>query len=140
MATNFVEGYRGIVMAGTLDLNVQGWTGKIETKEVDITTTGDAGWEDAGATTKKFTFSFDGVWKKSAQPYSNLVGPPAGPALVPGSVVEGVKLYTDDDEFLEGDALILSVDHKVEATDVHKFTVSARNKGPWTLPDYTPPA
>ena len=128
MAANYVEGYLGKVVAGAVDLNVDGWSGKIETNEVDISTTGDGGWDDAAGTRKKFTFQFNGVWKKSANPYA------ATPGLIPGAIVDVVELYTDVNQKLTGKALILGVDHKIESADVHRFTVTARNKGPWVLP------
>lgn len=143
MGSNYVEGYHGKVLVGTTDLNIQGWSGKIETNEVDISTTGDGGWDDSAGTRKKFTFQFEGVWKKSANPYSNAPASgdiPAGPNMFPGNTIDVLKLYTDEDELIQGKALILSVDHKVESADVHRFTVSGRNKGPFTgFPGYTPP-
>jgi len=141
MGSNYVEGYFGKVMKGTTNLNIGGWSGKIETNEVDISTTADGGWDDSAGTRKKFTFQFEGIWKKSANPYSNAQAAgdiPAGVEMFPGNTVAGLRLYTDEDEYIEGNALILGVDHKVESADVHRFTVTGRNKGPWTgFPDYT---
>lgn len=126
-----ISGKNGYVLAGTTNLDVQGWTLDPEVNTFDSTTTADGGWDDTTASTAKAGGSFDFFYNPSKKP----TGATAG--LTPGAV-RALQLYIDEinspSEVFGGNALITKLSLKGKVKDGFLVTASFVNKGAWTYP------
>ena len=132
MPSESYSGWDGEVLAGTFDCQVMEWGADVEIKELDTSTTADAGWESATGGLKKVSGTFKFLYRA---PPNNPTGSTAG--LSEGATPT-LKLYINktllSTEFLTGVALITKLSFKNSVEGVAEVTASFRNRGPWTLP------
>ena len=133
MPSESYSGWDGEVTVGsTFDAQVMEWSADVEVKEVDTSTTADAGWESAAAGLKKVSGSFKFLYR----------APPNNPTGSAFGISEGstptLKLYVNKSllstEFLTGPSLITKLSYSNSVAGVATVTCSFRNRGPWTLP------
>lgn len=123
------SGAEGKVLSGSTDLDVTGWSADVEVAEIDVSTTGDAGWEDAIHGLKKVSGSFDFLYNTSKDPFGAVVG------LLPGAATyPTLTLTLTTGKTLAGQAMITKLSVKSEVKDAVKITASFRSKGAWTMP------
>lgn len=132
MPTEAYSGYDGEVLNGAFDYQVSEWDLDLEIKEVDTSTTADAGWESAIGSLKKVSGSFKFFYQA---PPRNPTGATSG--LTVGSTPT-LKLYINktllSTEFFTGVALITKLSLKSSVPGAGEVTASFRNRGVWTLP------
>ena len=124
------NGTDGKVLSESTDMDVTGYSADVEVVEIDTTTTGDAGWEDAINGTKKVSGSFDFLWNPTKSPFGALAN------LLPGSGTYPTLRFNLDasTNYLQGVAMITKLSLKSEVKGAKTFTASFRSKGAWTLP------
>ena len=132
MASESYSGWDGEVLNGTWDAEVIEWSADVEIKELDTSTTADAGWESATGGLKKVSGSFKFLYRA---PPNNPTGATAG--LSEGSTGT-LKLYINktllSTEFLTGPALFLKLSYTNAVAGVSTVTCTFRNRGAWVLP------
>jgi hypothetical protein len=108
------------------------WDADVEIKELDTSTTADAGWESAIGGLKKVSGSFKFLYRA---PPNNPSGATAG---ISSGSTPTLTLYINktllSTEYLTGQALITKLSYKIAVAGVAEVTASFRNRGPWTLP------
>ena len=132
MPSEAYSGWDGEVHVGTFDAQIAEWDLDFEVKEVDTSTTADAGWESAIGGLKKVSGSFKFMYRA---PPNNPTGSAAG--LTVGSTPT-LTLYINKSllstELITGVALITKLSYKNSVEGAAEVTASFRNRGPWTFP------
>ncbi|HXS24478.1 MAG TPA: hypothetical protein VN719_09625 [Gemmatimonadales bacterium] len=129
------SGKDGKVFSGSTDMDVEGWDADVESPDIDVTTTADAGWEDAIEGPIKVSGTFDFLWNPLKDPFNTVVNLMPGAALL-GGTYPTLKLQIDaNNNYLQGTAKITKLSIKNKVKDAVRFTASFRSKGAWTRPN-----
>jgi hypothetical protein len=126
------SGWDGEVLAGTWNASIIEWNADVEIKEIDTSTTTDAGWESATGGLKKVSGTFRFLYRTSP---NNPTGSTAG--ISEGSTPT-LTLYINKtlvpNDFLTGPCLITKLSFKQSVAGVGEVTASFRNRGAWIFP------
>lgn len=128
-----VSGVDGKVTSGSTDMDVSSYGFDFEAVEIDATTTGDNGWEDAIDGTIKVSGTFDFFWNPSKNPFNSVVNLMPGAGGLTG-IYPTLNLRLDAGNSVGGVAKINKLSLKSATKEGKTFTCTFRSKGAWSKP------